>query len=258
MRRNSTTVALHRLGISLLLPHEWRGNAKLVYVFREDYDEELLWFHEAVAPGNVVIDIGANIGAYSAVASKKVGSEGLVFAFEPAGSTFSVLESNLHLNYATNVRAYRLGLSDHSGKAKLFMHDDSSRHSLAETARSQYETVAVTTLDKVMSDHCIDNVDFIKLDVEGAEQLVLAGSIGIIEEHWPMILFEINNPATESLGLDRLGAWRMLEEMGYVFFALRNDGEVAVLEDPPERLTNIIAKPPAGPRQSDSPIAQRS
>ena len=83
----------------------------------------------------------------------------------------------------------------------------------------------------------------IKLDVEGAEELVLRGAKAIIAFSRPTILLEMNGAAAKRLGLSPWGAWQLLQGFGYRFFSMRQQGELCLLNHPPatDDIVNLVA-----------------
>jgi len=169
-------VRLDRWGASCLVPAQWRGISKLLYAFGEDYEPELIFLEKLLFRGGVFVDIGACFGVYTLAGSRIVGAEGKVIAFEPGTKAFSVLQANIRINNFTNVTAFRLALADRKTMLKLYHHPDASRNSLGTTEESaEYEEVQSQTLDATLHEAGVSHVDLIKMDVEGAEELVLRG-----------------------------------------------------------------------------------
>src|SRR5262252_8984864 len=94
----TTVVRLPARELVLQLLPEWHGSAKLIFTFRDDFEPDLATLESFLPSGAVMVDVGANYGIYSLAASRLVGGSGSVFAFEPARSTFSLLERNIALN----------------------------------------------------------------------------------------------------------------------------------------------------------------
>jgi len=143
--------------------------------------------------GDVVLDIGANIGYYTLIFAKLVGTEGKVFAFEPEPTNFALLAKNLRINGYTNVVLVQKAVSDKTGKLKLYLHD-APTHSIHNRydARASIE-IEATRLDDYFK-HYDRKISFIKIDVAGAEPTVLLGmsnllkknrDVKIMTEFWP-------------------------------------------------------------------------
>jgi FkbM family methyltransferase len=133
-----------------------------------------------LSPGDKVLDIGANIGAFAVHAARAVGPTGLVIAVEPASDTFRQLERNLALNDLTNVVAKRAAAGETPGTANLHVTFNSVFSSFYEeiasqTAGDRIEQVTVVTLDQLLEEHGWDRCHFLKLDCEGAEHGIVNG-----------------------------------------------------------------------------------
>lgn len=236
------TVELLQYGVRLFLPPCWRGISKLIYVFGTDYESELTYLGSVLSAGMVAVDAGANVGVYSTVCSRLVGSSGKVLSFEPAESAFKLLERNVRLNKGRNTKTFRFALSDRAGTARLYHHPDASRNSLGQNVGMQgtFEEVPTTTLDNVLDREDIARIDFLKIDVEGAEELVLRGAMKLLLKCRPIILFEVNPAAAGKLGLGGQGAWDLLAQRGYEFFAMAGIGELKPAASIPEG-GNVLA-----------------
>lgn len=223
----------------------------MIYALREQYEKELLHLNRFISPGMVVVDGGANCGIYTVAAAKLVGPSGLVLSFEPCAEAFAVLKKNVDLNGLANVRTYHAALSDKEGKAALYHHKEGpNSFSLGATgvAREAFEEVVTRTLLQVVSEQDARRLGFIKLDVEGSEELALRGAISILMHCRPTVLFEMNGNAAARLGLSSVGAWKLLQHLGYGFFSLTERGELQDLRQTPDgqEAINIVAIPGGG------------
>ena len=155
--------------------------------------------------GDVFVDVGANVGYYTVLASKIVGLRGKVYAFEPSSENFKVLQANIELNNCKNVTAYNKALTDKSGKENLFKPDPRSygqkylesvlrenktvgweQHNTEEILREcKPEVVKAVRLDEALK----DAPDVIKVDVEGSEKRALLG-MGDLLTKTPVIFLE--------------------------------------------------------------------
>lgn len=222
----STVINLPKWNVKLFLPAQWRGAAKIVYLFREDYDSELISLNKNLLTGNVFVDAGANIGIYTIIAAKLVGESGRVIAFEPTIESYNALNKSIELNELKNVQVYQCALSNREGKTRFYTHPDSSRNSLGPIpGANKGINVNIVMLDKILEQEKVSRVDFIKMDVEGAEELVLKGATNLLSKHKPVILFESNFIASKALGLLNSGAWDFLKSEGYKIFTINDLGE---------------------------------
>lgn len=149
------------------------------------------FFHKNVmaSKGDTVFDIGANIGTVSLVLSQIVGEAGRVFAFEPV--TVDVLQHNVKINKATNVEVIPSAVSNICGHTEIEIADrflgSSITHEQSAHDRSPqlHMNVPVTTLDDFCARNKIDRVDFIKMNIEGAEEMALRGAKHTIMKDHP-------------------------------------------------------------------------
>lgn len=153
-------------------------------------------FEQLVTPGDVIADIGANVGYFSAYLSRKVGVSGRVHSFEPIPETFSRLEENLRLNQAGNVIAVNKAVGSQTGKATMHM---SNSHYMAsfDVGWAGAATAEVDVECVRLSDYCAETgavFDFIKMDIEGGGPLALDGMRPIIEQQQPVLFLESHTP----------------------------------------------------------------
>jgi FkbM family methyltransferase len=194
------------------------------YVSREDYEPGLRYLERVLSPGQVFVDGGANLGIYTIVAAKLVGPQGQVLAFEPRPEAFTTLQCSVALNQLSNTKIFYKALSDHEGKFLL-----NSRETAVEVKEEMQ--VDTTTIDLALLDEGISQVDVLRLDVEGFEELVLRGAREMLRRHSPVILFSMSQ-APERLRLASDGAWQLLKSLGYEFYTLGNHRELVELYTP--------------------------
>jgi len=242
--RMATTVELPRWNVRMFFTAQRKGFGKFIFAFREHYEPELAYLERVLSPGKVFIDVGANFGVYTLIASKLVGELGRVFAFEPTAQSFAILRQNIALNYFSNVRAFQVALAQTRGKAWLYHGWDPVGNSLGTDplCGDKGEAVQTETLDNLLEENGVDRIDAIKVDVEGAEELVLRGAIRTLIMHSPVVIFEYNPGCATRLGLSPDGARDFLESLGYKFVVL---GDWGNCKNPSSRPTyfNIIAIP---------------
>jgi len=217
-------ISIPELHFQMSLPPEWRGVAKIVYLFREHYEPELVWAVRYLAQGEVFVDVGASIGVYSLAAAQRVGAHGRVLAFEPASKAFAALRKNVAMNGFPNVTGFPYALADARGTRWLVHHPDPSRNALGSEGRG--ERVLARTLDEVLDEVDLDRVALVKIDVEGAEELVLRGGIRSLRRWRPAVIMEVNPPAASALGLEKTGALSFLANLGYELWVLNEGGSV--------------------------------
>src|SRR5258706_12505611 len=104
----------------MFFPAQRKGFGKFIFAFREYYEPELAYLEKVLSPGKIFIDVGANFGVYTLVASKLAGAAGRVIAIEPTPQSFARFRQNIALNQFSNVGAFQVGLKQTRGKAWLY------------------------------------------------------------------------------------------------------------------------------------------
>lgn len=185
-----------RDGLSVSVPDEL--GLITPYVVREQrgwFETEYAFVAKLVKPGSLVLDIGANYGLYTLELAKRLGPQGRLYAFEPASSTAQHLAWSLASNGLANVRLVQAALGAQPGEAQLEINLNSELNSLLVGGSGPHETVRVATLDQCMREYGWDDVAFIKLDAEGMESAILAGGAALLEQHAPIVMYEIKHGA---------------------------------------------------------------
>jgi FkbM family methyltransferase len=235
--------SLPRWHVKMFLPAQWRGVAKLIFTFREYYEPELAWLEKALSPGSIFVDAGANIGIYTVAASRIVGDTGRVIAFEPSTQSFPILRRNIALNGLKNVLAFPFALGQTTGQCRLFRGPNPGLNSLGKDPswEEEVEEIEMEQLDRVLDRTSTSRVDVIKMDVQGAEELVLRGARRIVTSMRPLIIFEIFPEGTAPVGLSPFGAWEFLQSLDYKFFLVQR-GTLCSITSPPAG-GNVVAIP---------------
>lgn len=139
--------------------------------------------------GDIVIDVGANIGVFSLFAAKKIGGKGRVIAFEPVEQTQKLLEKNIIANGVNNVSIAPYALGDTTGTLTLAVDEWALGGSSAVFNKESYteEYVKQTTLDAFVRKNNLKHIDFIKADIEGMERNFLKGAEETIKRFKPKL-----------------------------------------------------------------------
>jgi FkbM family methyltransferase len=176
----------------------------------------------SLPPGGTFVDVGANWGYFSLVAAHAVGSAGRVVALEPDPRVHAELAANLARNGIRTVAALAVAASDRAGEATLSGYAEADRNrgvsSLVAAPAGNAPSFAVRTaaLDDVMDAHGIPSADLVKVDVEGAEELVLRGMArGLAAGRYGRVLVELHptqHPDPARLGTTIHG---MMSAAGY-------------------------------------------
>jgi len=211
---------------------------------------EMQFVETLLRPGMTVLDIGAHHGLYTLLASKKLGRKGRVIAFEPSPREQARLKRHLRLNRCRNVQLMPCALAEESGHSDFFLVDGfedgfNSLRAPATTERIRAVRVSVRRLDGILSELAISKVDFIKLDVEGAELSVLHGAMSLLNrESRPAMLVEVQDVRTAPWGYKAKEILRFLVGMDYQWFAIAAKGALLPVSCDQETYdANLVALP---------------
>jgi FkbM family methyltransferase len=189
---------------------------------REQCETEL--FKKMVRNGMVVVDIGANMGYYTLIAARLVRSSGAVYAFEPEPGSHELLCRNIAVNNFGNIIPVRKAVSNITGKTKFY--SDAlcpDRSSFAkDNVPSKTKTAGCLEVEAITLDDFFertvgdDRIDFIKMDVEGAEGLVVDGAERVFQSNSSLrILMEFMPELLRNVGTDPLELLHKLQNYGF-------------------------------------------
>jgi FkbM family methyltransferase len=179
--------------------------------------QETQWLLEYLRPGMVVVDVGANVGYYTLLARAAVGPSGRVIAIEPADRARArLLEA---VKQFDNVAVIDTAVGASAGDGVLYSDDAAGNDTptlVAHPGRLR-TNVSIRTLDDCLAALGIEQVDLLKLDVEGWEPQVLAGARRLLERHRiAAVLCEFNTYWLEAAGSNPSILWQMLMDAGFV------------------------------------------
>lgn len=222
-------------------------------MFEQDLHD---FFTRYIRPGDVVFDIGANVGLYTRLFAQLVGANGVVHAFEPTSQIFGCLVRNL-IAAPASMRLNRMGLSQENGALPLFLGNagnacfNSFGEPIAagalESANYARELAWVTTLDAYMRDYAVPQVDLLKIDVEGWEERVLRGGVATLLEHAPVCVLEFCSPAARNSNSSCAHMAGLLGALGYRLFRYeptRNALELVEMDRDGWEYANLIGIKP--------------
>jgi len=165
----------------------------LWYVLREIYIRNIYQKYYKVKKGDIVVDAGANIGVFTVKAAKAVGDEGMVIAIEPEQDNLKFLERNVLANGLRNVVIISRGVWSSKDTLKLFIRGQTGHHSLVlHDGAHRFAEVEVDTLDNILEELGIHKVDFIKMDIEGAEIEACKGMAKTLSDNDVKIAIEVH------------------------------------------------------------------
>lgn len=168
-------------------------------------------YESILRPGDVALDVGANVGIFSIAIGRAVGPSGRVLAFEPQPPIFEILQRNLAANGLSQVEARRAIVAAADGEGEFVdLHSlpagwpfNFGGIDLSSRAFSAYGDTVATPMLRIDS-LGLGRCDFIKVDVEGAEALVVAGALGTIAACRPLLSVECDRPDQMAIVVDAL------------------------------------------------------
>jgi FkbM family methyltransferase len=191
-----------------------------------DEKESIKYLLQQNLKGATVLDIGANKGIYTYWMSKKVGKTGKVLAFEPQPELDDFLNNLCSSFHLTNVEIINQGLSEQLGQFTMFRKKVGAGGATIEKKildqvnldSLQKVEITVTTLDNFFQNRSVNQLNFIKCDVEGHELSVFKGGKNTLSKYKPTLLFECHHKYAQEGSL-----FTFLEELGYRGFFIINE-----------------------------------
>jgi FkbM family methyltransferase len=167
---------------------------KSIDLYGEYSEYETRLFNQLIKPDDWVLDVGANLGAFTLTFANKVGIKGRVYAFEPQRFVYQTLCANMALNNIMHAYLYNVGVGDAAGALTIPMLDYRQENNFGgmylddfkKKGIEQTEDVKIITIDSLALEKC----HFMKIDVEGMELEVLKGADATIRQHMPVVFVE--------------------------------------------------------------------
>jgi FkbM family methyltransferase len=243
-----------RWGFELRLSHHYHIDRNILIY--GDYDHELhLLLERRIKPGMTALDVGSNLGEMALHMGRLVGATGHVHAFEPMPGAFGRLSEHVARNRLENVvRAWPLALGNHEGMLHLHApREEADNQGLGSIVNpeiagaSERIEVAASTLDAWRHHESTGKIDFIKLDIQGAEWLFFEGAAETLRTCRPEIAMEISPSDLSKIGHTSRDLVLAVEKLGYRVFEIAR-GEAARhvrAADLPENYaaTNVLCVP---------------
>lgn len=239
--KNEEAIIFHlKNGIKLHCSSPDKGSAAFAILSLEFYEKKEIKFILKLLKKNMVFfDIGANIGFHALNVAKHDGSIA-IHSFEPIPETFTILNSNILLNEIKNINTHNFGISNENNSANFYFNPNASGATslkkLFELSEVKLVQSKVLTLDKFMKDNCIQQLDFIKCDVEGAEILVIQGGIDTIKNQKPIIFLEMLRKWSHKFNYHPNDIIKLLANLNYSCFTI-NEENLSIFNSMDENTT---------------------
>ncbi|WP_199883821.1 FkbM family methyltransferase [Anaerosinus massiliensis] len=180
-----------------------------------------------VKKGDVVLDVGANIGYYSVLMSKLVGINERVISFELTQHYREVLQSNIEINNLNNCDIMDFGLSNGNDICEISIGSSSATMHWADDSKPiKTEKIQLKRLDDIIEFQNINKIDFIKIDVDGHEPVFLEGAWQSIEKFKPVILLEVNHANYLNYGITAWEFYDLLKRHEFFIYSEQNLAEI--------------------------------
>ena len=235
----------------IISPFHIFKNIKKIYVFEEKivfelhlndwiqqniyllgtYEEgELNFMKNFLKKGDTFIDIGANIGLHTLVASKITGKYGKVISFEPFQKNFELLKKNISLNLETeNITVEKKAVYSKNTNIKLFYNTKDANNGMASSYTDGYdqkETVEAIMIDSYVKLHNLNTISMIKIDIEGGEFPALTGMKETLTTLRPLLLIEIDDEILKNTPYCANDIYDFLRDLGYKKYFLEESGNL--------------------------------
>lgn len=235
---------------TLLLWINMRDKYVSISCAMDAYDpENSALLRKILRPGDTFLDLGANVGWFTLLASSVVGPTGSVHAFEPQPTIADYLERTIALNsLQAGITLHRAGVWHEPGSMVLAWHQDSENHAASHLLPAAAEQTAgslvqLLTLDSLQLARC----DVIKMDIEGAEPKAMEGASRLLAKTRPIILSELNAPQLVSVSDATCGSFIAdMNARGYHCLGSRGDcaGQtIAPTDDLADIFTDVLFVP---------------
>jgi len=178
------------------------------------------FIQRTLSPNDVFIDVGAHVGYFTLLASRRVGPGGTVLSIEPNPFALEQLRENIERNNLHNVLVVHTACGESRNVVKLYLHAESNSSMASLYTSSAVASTAIdvpsTSLDDLCRDRGIRRVRLVKVDVEGAEVFVLRGMKRIMREMRPAIVLELHPQLLEEVGTPFDSVLALLQEFDYL------------------------------------------
>jgi FkbM family methyltransferase len=176
--------------------------------------------------GGVVLDIGGNYGWYSLNIAKRFPNT-TIHAFEPITYTYNIFEENIKLNNFSNINVYNIGIGKENSVLEFNYNPDrsgaTSLSNLLERENVEKIRCDVRILDEFVAEKNINRIDFIKIDIEGAELFALQGAKKVLQQFQPKLFVEMLRKWSAKFNYHPNDIISYMAELGYQCFEINNE-----------------------------------
>jgi len=210
MNPGDITIKHHWVPLRKLVLHSFKHKGYWWHGKKRE-QETIDKFYKLISQGDTVIEVGGHIGYFSIIYSSLAGDNGKLFVFEPGKNNLNYTEKNLAP--LENVTLIKKAVSNENGTVEFYLENLTGQnnsilkdyHQLEGNIKAsgldniniEHVKVSCITLDTFVEESIQDKVNFIKIDIEGAELLALKGAAKVLKEHSPNMMIEVTSDAAE-------------------------------------------------------------
>ena len=197
-----------------------------------DYSDQngINFLKKTLQKGDYFLDIGANIGGFSLVASKLVGDNGKVFAFEAVEHIKRRLDDNIKRNKLKNITVVKGAVFDKNTELELFLSNkkNSGMSSILRHTNESglKETVMGIRIDDFFKNEKIPKIKLIKLDIEGAEINAITGMAETLSRYKPIVLMEISDGIISNSSYEKDSIFTLMKTFNYICQSIDKQGNI--------------------------------
>ena len=194
--RNQIPDSIQFLDHAFTLHPSKLGVSEELYLFGVHEPLATRCYLECLSPGDHVIDVGSNIGYYALLAAEKVGSDGRIVGFEPAPGVLEILQQNVKSSGRRNIEVFSCAIGAKSGTLEFFESEIPNWGSLFQNSslmQTRATAVPARTVDEIVRDTAGLHPNALRMDVEGAELMVLEGARDVLRQYKPSLFVEFHN-----------------------------------------------------------------
>jgi len=210
----------------------------------EKFETELV--KKEIAKGDIVLDIGANIGYFTLIFSQIVGKDGRVYAFEPDPNNFEILKKNIEINNIKNVILIQKAVSNTSKPLSLYLCDyNHAQHRIYPSSRCNEKIdVESTTIDEYLAGtEFFNKINFVKMDVEGSEYDAIDGMKKTLQSNLSLkMLCEFSPKQIQERGLQPQDILNQLLNHNFKIYPITTAGEKIIPIDYSKSTVDEIMK----------------
>ncbi len=211
--------------------------------FVSDYEHaELVFIKNQLKSGDVFVDIGANIGVHSLIASQILSEQGKVISFEASKKNYMRLQEHIQLNHAQNIEAHHVAIADSEKEITLYYNEAEANKGMISAYgqnEAHKESIQAVTLDSVLG---VTKIDFIKIDIEGGEYDALKGMKQILQTQNPVLLIELEEDIIAKTDYKEEDIINYLAQFGYQRNYLSDQGRLIAENENPARKNYVFLK----------------